>query len=722
MPIIRNQRTKPLWLRSATAYPLNQGIATAYDYADGNGAPHVGTLVLGHAGSPSIVSLDGGNILARDPSQGKTVSTPYTGLTAGKLGLGAANGKGAWSLHRRYRTPSVFSGNTATQPIAPYRAASGAGAFIIYMVESDLGCFFFIETSSGKSLPSTVTRTSTPAFRVPFNMIVDLHVVRNVDSLKLYLNGALIGTLDVSTDLLYSSDWTGIAAADGLSGGTPNDLLLIDQTAWKDRALTDSEVSQHQADPYAGYLNSVTAPDVNPPQISLAVSERSGVYDLATLGSLDWIVYPGNVTLVRKTGANLLAVAHVGTPFNDASFTGGVGSLTWTGGTPTASGSTNGGIFTSGSPVPVGNGYVVTAPADTNLRLLRVFAGVYNCTMKVTASISDGSTTAKVNTSFVSDSSGGRQGYIEIQYAAASSGQTISVSVTVDGETGSTASRNQNFCAATLAGPAPSTGATVSTVTVTPGTATVGGGGTQQFSASVAGSNSPSQGVTWSTTAGSINASGLFTAPSSTGTVQTITVRATSTLDGTKSGTATVTVPAVASTVSGVTVAPGTATVNGGGTQQFTATVAGTNSPSQEVAWASTAGSISVAGLFTAPASTSSAQTVTITATSKQDSSKANTATVTVPAAQLTTRTVSGTLETARDVPAANRSGGSISFYDEQMPHQFTTPRYQSGTLTTNASGAFSFTCQSMLAPGSKGGYVVRFADGAHFNGTATVS
>jgi hypothetical protein len=179
---------------------------------------------------------------------------------------------------------------------------------------------------------------------------------------------------------------------------------------------------------------------------------------------------------------------------------------------------------------------------------------------------------------------------------------------------------------------------TVSSVSVTPTTATVSGGATQQFSASVAGTGSPSQSVTWSVSpAGSIDTSGLLTAPAATGSAQTLTVTATSVADNTKSGTATVTVPANTGTVSGVSVSPSAPSVGGGATQQFTATVAGTGSPSQAVTWSTNLGTITTGGLWTAPAATSSVQTATITATSVQNSAKSGTASPTVPASVVPT-------------------------------------------------------------------------------------
>lgn len=179
---------------------------------------------------------------------------------------------------------------------------------------------------------------------------------------------------------------------------------------------------------------------------------------------------------------------------------------------------------------------------------------------------------------------------------------------------------------------------TVSTVSVTPATITVTGGATQQFSATVSGTNNPSQSVTWSVSGGgSINASGLYTAPAAGASSQSVTVTATSTADNTKAGTAAVTVPATAGgppTVSSVSVSPGTATVAGLAQQTFTATVSGTNGPSQLVNWTvAPTGTITSGGVLTAPAAISSTQTLTITATSIADGTKAGTAIVTVPAA-----------------------------------------------------------------------------------------
>lgn len=180
--------------------------------------------------------------------------------------------------------------------------------------------------------------------------------------------------------------------------------------------------------------------------------------------------------------------------------------------------------------------------------------------------------------------------------------------------------------------------ATVTSVAASPLAPTVVGGGTQQFSAAVSGTNSPAQSVTWSKIGlGTLSASGLYTAPAATSSVQTITITATSVADGSKTGSATVTVAAAvvaAPTVTAVAVSPSSTSLTGLSTQQFIAVVSGTMSPSQQVAWSiSGAGALSATGLYTAPPAIESTQAATITATSVADVTKSTSATVTISAA-----------------------------------------------------------------------------------------
>jgi hypothetical protein len=146
---------------------------------------------------------------------------------------------------------------------------------------------------------------------------------------------------------------------------------------------------------------------------------------------------------------------------------------------------------------------------------------------------------------------------------------------------------------------------------LTPASASLLGGQTQQFIATVA--NVGAASVTWSVTpayAGSISASGLYTAPPIVGAPQTVTVTATA-----NGNTATVTINLVPTAT--LSVAPATATLGPGESQQFAAAVTGMWNDA--VNWGvipSGTGSITSAGVYTAPSSITAITNVTIMATS----------------------------------------------------------------------------------------------------------
>lgn len=232
-------------------------------------------------------------------------------------------------------------------------------------------------------------------------------------------------------------------------------------------------------------------------------------------------------------------------------------------------------------------------------------------------------------------------------------------------------------------------------VSVSPATAALQTGATQQFTATVTGLSSTS--VTWSASAGSITASGLYTAPSTAGTY---TITATSTADTTKSGSATVTVTTTPPAVS-VSISPTSSTIQVGGTQQFTATVTGSSNTS--VTWTASGGTVSNVGLYTAPSATG---TYTVTATSVADTSKKASATVTVAAAATQLLSVSPSSIDFGSVLVGNSSSQTV-----------TLTNTGTGSVTVTAAnftgGAFSISGGIVSLP-------VTIAAGA--SRTATVS
>ena len=103
-------------------------------------------------------------------------------------------------------------------------------------------------------------------------------------------------------------------------------------------------------------------------------------------------------------------------------------TFSWTNGTPTlnVSGTTTG-ISVGGQ---AGNGLEITIPADTNLKTLKLYVGVWYTQGKLEAILSDGSAPAFVDTS-MNNNAGASSALYTIQYKAATPGQTLKVRYTI---------------------------------------------------------------------------------------------------------------------------------------------------------------------------------------------------------------------------------------------------------------------------------------------------
>ncbi len=168
-------------------------------------------------------------------------------------------------------------------------------------------------------------------------------------------------------------------------------------------------------------------------------------------------------------------------------------------------------------------------------------------------------------------------------------------------------------------------------VSVSPTAATLPVNATQNFTATVTGT--PNTAVTWTTTAGTITSGGVYKAPASLPSPASAVVKATSVADPLVSASANITLTQPSVTV---TVSPQTAQLALSGTQQFAAAVVG--NANTAVTWAvngvtggnATLGSISAAGLYTAPAILPTPATVSVRATSVAAPSAFGQASVTV--------------------------------------------------------------------------------------------
>lgn len=250
-------------------------------------------------------------------------------------------------------------------------------------------------------------------------------------------------------------------------------------------------------------------------------------------------------------------------------------------------------------------------------------------------------------------------------------------------------------------------------VSIVPSTATVAPGAKQQFTAYVSATTNKT--VYWYVNGGSANGTitsgGLYTAPS-VAPAAPVTIRAVSAVNSERSATATVTVNGSGGgqTV-GVSVSPVSPTIQTSANQQFIATVSGTANTA--VTWqvnnvtggSATDGTITSAGLYTAPAVVP-ASFVIVRAVSQADPTKSGSTTVTITApvspvavsispasaslavnaTQQFTASVTGTANTAVTWQVNNTTGGNSTVGTISASGQYTAPgAIPAGTITVTA-------------------------------------
>jgi len=223
-------------------------------------------------------------------------------------------------------------------------------------------------------------------------------------------------------------------------------------------------------------------------------------------------------------------------------------------------------------------------------------------------------------------------------------------------------------------------------------------------------SNTSNTAVTWSvagipegnTTVGTISASGVFSAPPILPVPPSVIVQATSVADPTKMAIATITI----SSDIGVTIAPAAAIIELGAQQALQASITSAGKPSSSVTWmvsgggcsGTACGTVTSAGLFTAPQILPLPQTVAVTATSVADPSKSASAIITV--ASRFTFTVSG--------PSSINTGASAGLTATLTP-----------LPNSNPAAAISWTVSGAGCAGSACGVITPTGSGASANYTA---
>jgi hypothetical protein len=183
-----------------------------------------------------------------------------------------------------------------------------------------------------------------------------------------------------------------------------------------------------------------------------AVKATSAV-NLTTLGTSDWAHWGQSSATAfdhKSAGGSQISNETVVGSGTVGQFTDSIQQTTWTDGTPTASATSSpNGIYITG----VNNGFSFTVPADTTKRTLTVYVGGYKSGGKLTAHLSDFSTGDYTDSSMSGTATGTDgshfYGYYTLSYAAASTGQSLTVTWSMASDAGS---GNITMQAATLAG------------------------------------------------------------------------------------------------------------------------------------------------------------------------------------------------------------------------------------------------------------------------------
>jgi Bacterial Ig domain len=170
---------------------------------------------------------------------------------------------------------------------------------------------------------------------------------------------------------------------------------------------------------------------------SLATSPPNGTptnVNLSALGNLDWVhwgLYTDS-SVDRKAGvlpqiSDFTVIGSSNDYLAAYQYTDNANGYSWSDGTPTMTvTNSHTGVWAYGTPIVLGSGFRITAPADSTVRTLKVFVGAFNGGGLFTATLSDGSAPGYTNAS-LSNIGNGPSAVYTLNYSANSSGQTLVV-------------------------------------------------------------------------------------------------------------------------------------------------------------------------------------------------------------------------------------------------------------------------------------------------------
>jgi Tfp pilus assembly protein PilX len=245
------------------------------------------------------------------------------------------------------------------------------------------------------------------------------------------------GNTSMSLTWLPSSIATSYSIARSTTAGKEAFIKSITTTSYRDTALKNgksyyyivSAVNSAGTGPWSSELSS------KPKNSNLVGTVAAGLSEvnLTTEGQFDWAEYGLDPFDDMKTGGGKISnYSQIGS--TAAKTTTGQTMFDWTNGAPTLSvNQTTSILYMTG----VGNGFSITAPADTTVRTLRIYMGVWYGRAQVTATLSDGSTKAYSNTAIKTTGKSATpiSGTYTFVYSASKANKVLTVNVTLYSQT-----------------------------------------------------------------------------------------------------------------------------------------------------------------------------------------------------------------------------------------------------------------------------------------------
>ena len=436
------------------------------------GTPQSATVSSAFATALQATVKDAGN----NPVSGVTVTftAPATGVSAAFSGSATAT---AVTNASGVATAPVLTANSQAGSYTVSASAAGVGTTASFSLTNVAGVAANITATAGTPQSATVSSAFATALQA---------------TVKDAGNNPVSGVT-----VTFTAPATGVSAA--FSGSaTATAVTNASGVATAPVLTANSQVGSYTVSASAAGVGTAASFSLTnlPPSVSGGSLSGAVNTNLTAEGTADWVHW-GDASLNRKAGVapqiSTYSIVGSGTV---KTYTNDPRTLSWTDGTPAATGSNEDGIYISSQK----NGFSFTVPAGTTSQTLTVYVGGWDSGGTLTAHLSDASAADYVNTTTAV--SGQYDGNYTLIFNAASAGQTLTITWVMTSGTG-----NVSLSGATLSVTGPSISATAGT----PQNATVSTAFAAPLQATVKdANNNPLNGVTVTFTAPATGASAAF--------------------------------------------------------------------------------------------------------------------------------------------------------------------------------------------------------------------